>query len=165
MINSCISVHLDLAAFVFKYFAYRLYYVIKVLTIQQTRQAQLKYINFAVVRCVIPYNLVDLFHHDVVSVQDHNLLCSLTCMFEVPFVSDLVMRLMFCLFIYSCNPFVFRTNIPKEIMPFPDFPFHETETSFVHHSDVLIYLKQYAQYYDLNKHIRVSLSLFKLPSF
>ena len=50
-------------------------------------------------------------------------------------------------------------------MPFPDFPFHETEASFVHHTDVLKYLKQYAQYYDLNKHIRVSLSSFKLSSF
>ena len=50
-------------------------------------------------------------------------------------------------------------------MPFPDFPFHETEASFVHHTDVLKYLKKYAQYHDLNKHIRVSLSWFKLSSF
>ena len=75
------------------------------------------------------------------------------------------MRLVFCLFIYSHNASVFRTNIPKEIMPFPDFPFHETEASFVHHTDVLKYLKKYAQCYDLNKHIRVSLSLFKLSWF
>lgn len=48
-----------------------------------------------------------------------------------------------------------KTNIPKEIMPFPDFPFHETEASFVHHTDVLKYLKKYAQCYDLYKHIRL----------
>jgi cation diffusion facilitator CzcD-associated flavoprotein CzcO len=40
-------------------------------------------------------------------------------------------------------------------MPFPDFPFHETEASFVHHSDVLKYLKDYAQHYDLYRQIRV----------
>jgi hypothetical protein len=76
----------------------------------------------------------------------------------INYISNLVVRLMFRLFIYSCNASIFRTNIPKEIMPFPDFPFHETEASFVHHTDVLKYLKKYAQYYDLYKHIRVSLS-------
>jgi hypothetical protein len=62
---------------------------------------------------------------------------------------------------------IFRTNIPKEIMPFPDFPFHETEASFVHHTDVLRYLKEYAQHYGLNEHIKVRhnslhISLLKL---
>lgn len=47
-------------------------------------------------------------------------------------------------------------------MPFPDFPFHETEKSFVHHTEVLKYLKEYAQHYDLYKHIRVR---FPLTSF
>jgi hypothetical protein len=56
---------------------------------------------------------------------------------------------------YSCNVSIFRTNIPKEIMPFPDYPFHETEASFVHHTDVLKYLKEYAQHYGLYEHIRV----------
>jgi cation diffusion facilitator CzcD-associated flavoprotein CzcO len=40
-------------------------------------------------------------------------------------------------------------------MPFPDFPFHETEASFVHHTDVLRYLKEYAQHYGLYEHIKV----------
>ncbi|XP_021928625.1 flavin-containing monooxygenase FMO GS-OX-like 3 isoform X2 [Zootermopsis nevadensis] len=40
-------------------------------------------------------------------------------------------------------------------MPFPDFPFHETETSFVHHTEVLKYLKGYAEHRDLYKHIRL----------
>ncbi|XP_069693152.1 uncharacterized protein [Periplaneta americana] len=48
-----------------------------------------------------------------------------------------------------------KTNVPKEIMPFPDFPFHDTETSFVHHTDVLKYLKEYAKHYDLYKNIRL----------
>lgn len=47
-------------------------------------------------------------------------------------------------------------------MPFPDFPFHETEASFVHHTDVLKYLKEYAQHYDLYKHIRVRFPLTTL---
>lgn len=29
-----------------------------------------------------------------------------------------------------------HTNLPKDIMAFPGFPFHATERSFVHHSDV-----------------------------
>ncbi|KAJ9595620.1 hypothetical protein L9F63_013196, partial [Diploptera punctata] len=48
-----------------------------------------------------------------------------------------------------------KTNVPKEIMPFPDFPFHDTDASFVHHTDVLKYLKEYARHYDLYKHIRL----------
>jgi cation diffusion facilitator CzcD-associated flavoprotein CzcO len=62
---------------------------------------------------------------------------------------------------YSRTVPIFRTNIPKEIMPFPDFPFHETEASFVHHTDVLRYLQEYAHNYGLYEHIRVcSVSLY-----
>lgn len=55
-----------------------------------------------------------------------------------------------------------KTNIPKEIMPFPDFPFHETEASFVHHTDVLRYLKEYAQHYGLYEHIWLRTAIKKV---
>ena len=39
-------------------------------------------------------------------------------------------------------------------MPFPGFPFPSDLPSFVHHTDMLTYLENYAQHYDLYKWIR-----------
>jgi len=47
-----------------------------------------------------------------------------------------------------------HTNLPKELMAFPGFPFQACEKSFVHHSEVKSYLESYAQHYHLHKHIR-----------
>ncbi len=44
-----------------------------------------------------------------------------------------------------------KTNLPKEVMAFPDFPFRENKDSFLHHSQVLQYLESYAQHYDLHR--------------
>ena len=44
-----------------------------------------------------------------------------------------------------------HTNLPKELMAFPDFPFPESERSFVHHSEVRTYLEQYAAHFSLEK--------------
>ena len=39
-----------------------------------------------------------------------------------------------------------KTNLPKELMAFPDFPFPEHELeSFLHHTKVLKYLEDYAR--------------------
>ncbi|XP_015930594.2 uncharacterized protein [Parasteatoda tepidariorum] len=47
------------------------------------------------------------------------------------------------------------TNIPKETMAFPDFPFpHYGGLSYIHHTQVLQYLRDYAEYFDLYKHIK-----------
>jgi len=47
-----------------------------------------------------------------------------------------------------------RTNLPKEVMAFPDFPFPESnQTSFVHHSEVLDYLETYKKHFGLEKFI------------
>jgi len=47
-----------------------------------------------------------------------------------------------------------KTNLPKEVMAFPDFPFPaSTDTSFVHHTDVLKYLEEYKNHFDLQKNI------------
>ncbi|KAG8186358.1 hypothetical protein JTE90_026778 [Oedothorax gibbosus] len=48
-----------------------------------------------------------------------------------------------------------RTNLPKEVMAYPDFPFKDCEgKSFVHHTQVLEYLQDYAENYGLYQHIK-----------
>ncbi|XP_038241997.1 flavin-containing monooxygenase FMO GS-OX4-like isoform X2 [Dermochelys coriacea] len=47
-----------------------------------------------------------------------------------------------------------RTNLPKEVMAFPDFPFDPSLPSFLHHSDVLAYLESYADHFCVREHIR-----------
>ncbi|XP_076332501.1 uncharacterized protein LOC143237300 [Tachypleus tridentatus] len=48
-----------------------------------------------------------------------------------------------------------RTNIPKNIMAFPDFPFPIKENCcFVHHTEVHSYLKDYTKYFDVAKFIQ-----------
>lgn len=47
-----------------------------------------------------------------------------------------------------------RTNLPKEIMGFPDYPFQPGGNSFIHHSEVLQYLRNYAKHYELYKFIQ-----------
>lgn len=47
-----------------------------------------------------------------------------------------------------------RTNLPKEIMAFPGFPFPARLRSFPGHADVAAYLQQYAERYELHSSIR-----------
>lgn len=47
-----------------------------------------------------------------------------------------------------------RTNLPKEVMAFPDFPFQEQAASFLHHSLVLQYLNDYCDHFRLRPMIR-----------
>ena len=44
-----------------------------------------------------------------------------------------------------------HTNLPKELMAFPDLDFEEETRSFVHHSSVSKYLRQYAEKFSLEK--------------
>lgn len=61
--------------------------------------------------------------------------------------------MLICLRVALC-----RTNLPKEVMAFPDLPFpDDIKESFIGHRHVLNYLELYAQVYDLKKHIRVRL--------
>lgn len=48
---------------------------------------------------------------------------------------------------------IFRTNLPKEIMLFPGFPFEDRLASFPRHNDVLSYLEKYTERYNLNRFI------------
>ncbi|KAM4749211.1 uncharacterized protein WCC33_006651 [Rhinophrynus dorsalis] len=47
-----------------------------------------------------------------------------------------------------------RTNLPKEIMEFPDFPFDASLPSFMHHTKVLQYLEDYTDTFGIRPHIR-----------
>ena len=51
---------------------------------------------------------------------------------------------------------LYRTNLPKEVMMFPDFPFDPQLNSFLPHQEVQRYLETYCQSYDIRPHIRVS---------
>ncbi|XP_036380810.1 flavin-containing monooxygenase FMO GS-OX-like 4 [Megalops cyprinoides] len=47
-----------------------------------------------------------------------------------------------------------RTNLPKEVMMFPDFPFDPQLPSFLPHQEVLRYLERYCQSHNITPHIR-----------
>jgi len=46
------------------------------------------------------------------------------------------------------------TNLPKEVMAFPDFPFPRQEKSFLHHTEVLDYLELYTDTHNLRRLIQ-----------
>ena len=48
----------------------------------------------------------------------------------------------------------FRTNLPKQVMMFPDFPYDENLPTYLHHTDVCTYLSQYADHYHLRQYVR-----------
>ncbi|XP_073479005.1 uncharacterized protein [Aquarana catesbeiana] len=47
-----------------------------------------------------------------------------------------------------------NTNLPKEIMEFPDFAFDPSLPSFMHHSEVLKYLEDYTDRFSIRPHIK-----------
>jgi len=47
-----------------------------------------------------------------------------------------------------------RTNLPKQAMAFPDFPFNSSLPSFLKHSDVYDYLVDFCDEYKLKDHIK-----------
>ncbi|XP_030217662.1 flavin-containing monooxygenase FMO GS-OX5 isoform X2 [Gadus morhua] len=49
-----------------------------------------------------------------------------------------------------------RTNLPKEVMMFPDFPFDEQLPSFLPHQEVQRYLERYSQSHQVTPHIQFS---------
>ncbi|KAF7206755.1 uncharacterized protein [Nothobranchius furzeri] len=47
-----------------------------------------------------------------------------------------------------------RTNLPKEVMMFPDFPFEPQLSSFLPHQEVQQYLQRYCENFKIHPHIR-----------
>lgn len=55
-----------------------------------------------------------------------------------------------------------RTNLPKEVMMFPDFPFDPQLNSFLPHQEVQRYLETYCRSYDIRPHIRFNTAVEKV---
>ncbi|KAL3286885.1 hypothetical protein HHI36_001373 [Cryptolaemus montrouzieri] len=49
-----------------------------------------------------------------------------------------------------------RTNLPKEVMEFPDYPIQEQEKSYLNQEEVLDYLNQYVQHFELEPMIKTN---------
>jgi dimethylaniline monooxygenase (N-oxide forming) len=49
-----------------------------------------------------------------------------------------------------------RTNLPKEIMCYPDYPFPDYPESYVKSGKVLKYLEDFATKFELRKYIKVN---------
>ncbi len=47
-----------------------------------------------------------------------------------------------------------HTNLPKEIMHYPDFPFPDSINSYISANEVLKYYESYAEFFDLKKFIK-----------
>ena len=60
---------------------------------------------------------------------------------------------LFCVVFNLCFYSYFRTNLPKEVMAFPDFPFPSEWKSFMTHQQVLKYLEDYTSHFNLYKYI------------
>lgn len=55
-----------------------------------------------------------------------------------------------------------KTNLPKELMAYREFPWTGTEDSYVTHSEVKKYLDEYLQKFDLEKHIHYGCKVTQL---
>ncbi|CAG9863787.1 unnamed protein product [Phyllotreta striolata] len=56
--------------------------------------------------------------------------------------------------VYSAMYQNLRTNLPKEVMGFPDFPVPDKEKSYLTQKEVLQFLNQYADYFELRQHVK-----------
>ncbi|KAL4235219.1 hypothetical protein ACF0H5_006857 [Mactra antiquata] len=55
-----------------------------------------------------------------------------------------------------------RTNLPKEVMAFPDYPFPSNLPSFVSHEVVLKYLENYCEHFNLQQYIKLETRIDKV---
>ncbi|KAG8545714.1 hypothetical protein GDO81_020448 [Engystomops pustulosus] len=59
-----------------------------------------------------------------------------------------------------------KTNLPKEVMEFPDFSFNPSLPSFIHHSEVLKYLEEYTDKFSIRPCIKFNtcvVSVYPVP--
>ena len=55
-----------------------------------------------------------------------------------------------------------KTNLPKEVMAFPDFPFLPRAKSFIEHREVLEYLQRYCQHFQLEQFVSFNTRVSKV---
>lgn len=58
--------------------------------------------------------------------------------------------------VYSAMYQGLRTNLPKEVMGFPDFPIPEQRKSYLTQAEILDFLNQYVKHFKLEDHIKVN---------
>lgn len=58
---------------------------------------------------------------------------------------------------YAMQFLHYRTNLPKEVMGFPDFAIPEQKKSYLTQAEILDFLNQYADKFNLMKYIQVQL--------
>lgn len=54
------------------------------------------------------------------------------------------------------NQTVFRTNVPKELMEYADFPYPKNLKSYLTQPQVLNYMERYVEHFNLTALIKVS---------
>ena len=65
--------------------------------------------------------------------------------------------------IYSNSIFCFcRTNLPKEVMAFPDFPFPADWRSYMHHTQVLKYLRSYSTHFGVDNVVQLNTAVTRV---
>ena len=58
------------------------------------------------------------------------------------------------------------TNLPKEVMAYPDFPFpSNTSRSFLHHTEIQQYLEGYVKHFDLEQFIQFGTEVLSVKPF
>jgi len=58
---------------------------------------------------------------------------------------------------------ILRTNLPKELMDFPNFPYKSLDNvSFLNSRQVQEYIEQFTEHFGLNKYIRVRIYFLTL---
>lgn len=58
-----------------------------------------------------------------------------------------------------------RTNLPKEIMGYPDFPIPAQDSSYISAADMLEFLNLYAKHFNLHEHIRFQHHVIRVRPF
>lgn len=71
------------------------------------------------------------------------------------------MKIFFGKFYNICN--IFSTNLPKEVMGFPDYDFDTNiEESFISSELVLEYLQNYAEHFELTPYIKLEHEIIRV---
>ncbi len=65
-------------------------------------------------------------------------------------MNDGKMLMNFWIYLYQW----YSTNLPKEIMGYPDFPIPMQEKSYISAEDMLAFLELYAEEFQLKKHMK-----------
>lgn len=75
-------------------------------------------------------------------------------------VQDMSNMLLLYYFLIIYLIFVFRTNLPKEVMGYPDYPVPDNPDSYLTRTQILEFLNSYCDHFNLRQYIQVYYILF-----